>query len=44
MIKAHDGRIDGLDYHNKLNIIATGSYDMSIKLWNGLTGALILEK
>ena len=36
--------INGLDYNKNLNIIASGSSDRSIKLWNGFDGSLITEK
>ena len=34
----------GLDYNKSQNIIASGSDDKSIKLWNGNDGSLIIEK
>ena len=33
----------GLDYDKSQNIIASGSDDKSIKLWNGNDGSLIIE-
>ena len=33
-----------MDYNSNLNIIASGSYDHSIKLWNGFDGSLIINK
>ena len=43
-ISAHDDEIYGLDYNYSLIIIASGSNDNSIKLWNGNDGSLIIEK
>ena len=43
-MKAHNDYINGLDYNKNLNIIATGSNDDSIKLWDGNVGSLIIEK
>ena len=43
-IKAHNEDIGGLDYNHNLNIIASGSKDKSIKLWNGNNGILVLER
>ncbi|KAM3133139.1 WD repeat-containing protein 33 [Paramecium bursaria] len=43
-IQAHNFYIYGLDYSMKLNLIASGSHDKSIKLWNAVDGSLILEK
>ena len=43
-IKAHNDNIYGLDYNKNQNIIASGSDDKSIKLWNGNDGSLIIEK
>ena len=43
-IEAHNYEIYGLDYNKTLNIIASGSDDNSIKLWNGNDGSLIIEK
>ena len=36
--------INGLDYKESLNLIASGSDDKSIKLWNGNDGVLMIEK
>ena len=44
IIKAHKDDIHGLDYNNNHNIIASGSVDKSIKLWNEKDGFLIIEK
>ena len=43
-IIAHNDEINGLDYNKILNVIATGSDDKSIKLWNGNDGSLFIEK
>ena len=42
--KAHNSDIYGLDYNMTLSIIASGSDNKSIKLWNGNDGSLIIEK
>ena len=43
-IEAHNNHINGLDYNKRLDIIASGSNDTSIKLWSGNDGTLIIEK
>ncbi|KAM3133137.1 WD repeat-containing protein 33 [Paramecium bursaria] len=43
-IQAHNFFIYGLDYSMKLNLIASGSLDKSIKIWNAVDGSLIIEK
>ncbi|KAM3133150.1 hypothetical protein pb186bvf_014726 [Paramecium bursaria] len=43
-IQAHNNDINGLDYNKRLEIIASGSDDKSIKLWSGNDGTLIIEK
>ena len=42
--EAHYGWIFGLDYNKSLDIIASGSDDRSIKLWNGNNGSLIIAR
>ncbi|KAM3132608.1 hypothetical protein pb186bvf_015280 [Paramecium bursaria] len=44
LIKAHNNRIDGLDYNQKLDVIASSSDDKYIKLWNANTSQLVLQK
>ena len=41
-IKAHDDRIDGLDYNHFKYLIASGSKDNLIKLWNNTNGSLLI--
>ena len=43
-IKTHKESIIGLDYNKSLNIIATGSYEKSISLWNAHDGQLLIQK
>ena len=40
LIQAHDSMIYGLDYHKFKNIIVSGSFDKSIKLWDN--GSLLM--
>ena len=45
VIPAHDYfNIFGLDYNRKLNIILSGSDDLSISLWDADTGKMIMDK
>ncbi|KAM3128862.1 hypothetical protein pb186bvf_018997 [Paramecium bursaria] len=43
-IKAHDDSIKGLDYNKNLGLIVSGSYDGSIRLWNGNDGSWLLSE
>ncbi|KAM3136089.1 hypothetical protein pb186bvf_011894 [Paramecium bursaria] len=44
--QSNDKRINNIsiDYNRSLNIIASGSSDKTIKLWNGNDGSLLMEK
>ena len=33
-----------MDYNSNLNIIASGSFDYSISLWDGNDGSLVINK
>ncbi len=39
--RAHDRAVSALIYHPTLPLIASGSYDLSIKFWNARTGLLL---
>ena len=41
-IKAHEDRIDGLDYDPIRNLIVSGSSDKAIKIWDGKNGKLVI--
>ena len=41
-IKAHEDRIDGLDYDPIRNLILSGSSDKAIKIWDGDNGKLMI--
>ena len=38
----HNNFINGLDYNKNLNIIAIGSHDHAIKLWDGNDGSITI--
>ncbi|KAM3133140.1 WD repeat-containing protein 33 [Paramecium bursaria] len=42
-IQAHNKSAFGLDYHNNLNTVVSGSEDKSIKLWNAQNGQYLME-